>query len=44
MSAARDPTEVMKKTAAALPGVVEGTSCSQSSYKAGKKGARRKKA
>ena len=37
MVGAKDPTSAMKKTAAALPQVVEGTSCNQTSYKAGKK-------
>ena len=33
----RDPTDALKAAAAALPNVVEGTSCNQSSYKVGKK-------
>ncbi len=37
MPAAKDPTRALKEAAAALPDVVEGTSCNQSSYKAGKK-------
>ena len=37
MPAAKDPTEALKKAAAALPNVAEGTSCNQSSYKAGTK-------
>ena len=37
MPAAKDPTEALKEAAAALPDVVEGTSCNQSSYKVGKK-------
>ena len=37
MPAANDPTKALKKAAAALPDVVEGTSCNQTSYKAGKK-------
>ena len=36
MPAAKDPIAALKQAAAAFPGVVEGTSCSQSSYKAGK--------
>ena len=37
MPGAKDPTKALKEAAAALPNVVEGTSCSQTSYKAGKK-------
>ncbi len=37
MSEAKDPTQALKQAAAALPNAVEGTSCSQTSYKAGKK-------
>ena len=37
MPRAKDPTKALKEAAAALPNVVEGTSCSQTSYKAGKK-------
>ena len=37
MPTAKDPTGALRKAAAALPDVVEGTSCSQTSYKAGKK-------
>ena len=37
MARARDPTEALKKAAAALPDAAEGTSCNQTSYKAGKK-------
>jgi len=37
MPGAKDPTRALKKAAAALPNVVEGTSCNQTSYKAGKK-------
>ncbi len=37
MAGAKDPSIAMKKAAAALPNVVEGTSCNQTSYKAGKK-------
>ncbi len=37
MPATRDPTQALKKAAAALPEVVEGCSCNQSSYKVGKK-------
>ena len=36
MPGAKDPTKAMKKAAAALPNVIEGTSCNQTSYKAGK--------
>lgn len=36
MSAARDPTEAMRRHASTLPGVAEGTSCTQSAFKAGK--------
>ena len=37
MPGAKDPTKALKKAAAALPNLVEGTSCNQTSYKAGKK-------
>ncbi len=37
MAEAKDPTGAMKKAAAALPDVIVGTSCSQTSFKAGKK-------
>lgn len=37
MPGAKDPTKTLKKAAAALPNAVEGTSCSQTSYKTGKK-------
>ena len=37
MPGAKDTTKALKKAAAALPNVVEGTSCNQTSYKAGKK-------
>ena len=37
MPATKDPTRALKKAAAAFPRVVVGTSCSQTSYKAGKK-------
>ena len=37
MATAKDPTEALKNAAAAFPDVVEGLSCNQSSYKAGKK-------
>ena len=37
MATAKDPILAMKKAAAAFPNVVEGTSCNQTSYKAGKK-------
>ena len=37
MAGAKDPVGPMKKAAASLPGVVEGVSCNQTSYKAGKK-------
>ena len=33
----KDPTKALKKAAAALPNVVAGTSCSQTSYKTGTK-------
>jgi len=36
VSAARDPTEAMRRHASTLPGVAEGTSCTQSAFKAGK--------
>lgn len=32
-----DPTEAMRRKAAAYPDVIEGTSCNQSSFKLGKK-------
>ncbi len=37
MPGAKDPTKALKDAAATLPNAVEGTSCSQTSYKAGKK-------
>ena len=37
MPEAKDPTKALKKAAAALPNVVDGTSCNQTSYKAGRK-------
>ncbi len=37
MRTAKDPLEALKAAASALPGAVEGASCNQSSYKAGKK-------
>ena len=37
MPGAKDPAKALKKAAAALPNVVEATSCNQTSYKAGKK-------
>ncbi len=37
MDAATDPTLPMREKAAAYPGVDEGTSCTQSSFKTGKK-------
>ena len=37
MPGAKDPTKALKKAAVALPSAVEGTSCNQTSYKAGKK-------
>lgn len=37
MATAKDPTQALKAAAAALPDVVEGTSCNQTSFKAGKK-------
>ena len=37
MPGAKDPTKALKEAAAALPNVVDGTSCNQTSYKAGKK-------
>lgn len=37
MPRAKDPTKALKEAASALPNVVKGTSCSQTSYKAGKK-------
>ncbi len=37
MPGVKDPTKALRDAAAALPNVVEGTSCNQASYKAGKK-------
>jgi hypothetical protein len=37
MAKAKDPVSELKKTAASLPGAVEGLSCNQASYKAGRK-------
>ena len=37
MAGAKDPTAALRKTAGALPDVVEALSCNQTSYKAGKK-------
>lgn len=37
MAAKKDPTEPMRERAAAYPQVDEGTSCTQSSFKTGKK-------
>ncbi len=37
MPGAKDPTKALRKAAGALPDVVEAMSCSQTSYKAGKK-------
>ena len=37
MPGTKDPTKALRNAAAALPNVVEGTSCNQTSYKAGKK-------
>ena len=37
MPSPKDPSEALKKAASSLPNVVEGTSCNQSSYKAGRK-------
>ncbi len=37
MSPSKDPTKALRDAAAALPDVNEGTSCSQTAYKAGKK-------
>ena len=37
MAAKKDPIKALKEAAAALPDAVEGTSCNQSSYKAGRK-------
>ena len=37
MPGAKDPTQALRKAAEALPNVVEGTSCNQTSYKAGQK-------
>ncbi len=36
MAASKDPTEPLRQMAAAFPGVARGTSCNQSSFKAGK--------
>lgn len=36
MPASKDPTKALTEAAAALPDAVEGTSCSQTSYKVGK--------
>ena len=36
MPRSQDPTESIRKKAAAFPGVAAGTSCNQSSFKAGK--------
>ena len=36
MPGAKDPTKALNEAAAALPNVVEGTSCNQTSYKAKK--------
>ena len=36
MPGAKDPTKALRAAAAALPNVAEGTSCNQTSYKAGK--------
>jgi hypothetical protein len=36
MTNSPDPTEAIRKAAAAFPGVARGTSCNQSSFKAGK--------
>ncbi len=38
MAAAKDPTTAMREAAAALRDVTSGTSCNQTSYKAGNKG------
>ncbi len=37
MPAAKDPVKALKDAAVALPNAVEGTSCNQTAYKAGKK-------
>ncbi len=37
MPAQKDPTKALMAAAAAMPNVVHGTSCNQSSYKVGKK-------
>jgi len=37
MGGTSDPTEAMRKKAAAFPAVMAGTSCNQSSFKAGKR-------
>lgn len=37
MSPAKDPIQALKEAAAAFPDAVEGQSCSQTSYKVGKK-------
>ena len=36
MARAEDPTDAIRKKAVTFPGVAKGTSCSQSSFKAGK--------
>jgi hypothetical protein len=36
MSVARDPADAIRRRAAAFPGVARGTSCTQSSFKAGR--------
>lgn len=36
MPSTNDPTRALREAAAALPNVVEGTSCNQTSYKVGK--------
>jgi hypothetical protein len=38
MASVADPTEVIRKKAAKFPAVAEGTSCNQTSFKAGKRG------
>ena len=37
MPGVKDPTKALREAAAKFPNVVEGTSCNQTSYKAGKK-------
>jgi hypothetical protein len=37
MPGTKDPTKALREAAAALPNVVEATSCNQTSYKAGKR-------